>query len=146
VLERSKHFLKVVSRSPLTIICTSCLNDHDRSWPATLISSFPDDITIIEDALQDAYLKFFLLVRAGSSRIRSLNYLVVIARNCLVDELRKRRGRISFDEITRNDVERVSDYDNHHIENQIIIIAAMTKLDNRTRYILESYYLQDCPI
>jgi RNA polymerase sigma factor (sigma-70 family) len=135
-------------------ICNSTPTDSnlevlfERSRPfvaSMLISSFPEDLSIVEDALQDAYLKIFILLKGRRSQIRSVNYLIVIAKNCLVDELRKRRGRIHLDELTHNDLLQLSDSVDRHIENQIIIIAAMRRLDQRTRYVLDSYYLQGRP-
>jgi RNA polymerase sigma factor (sigma-70 family) len=110
---------------------------------ATLISSFPDEVGIVDDALQDAYLKMFVMLRGGpKSHVRSINYLVIIAKNCLVDELRRRRGRVNFDELTQDELMKLSNSESSRIENQIIIVATMTRLDQRTRYVLDSYYLQ----
>ncbi len=118
----------------------------ERSRPllaATLISSFPSDISIVEDALQDAYLKIFVMLKKRQLEIRSVNYLVVIAKNCLVDELRKRKGKVTLDELTQDEHPRYCDEDGSRAENLGIIIAAMTKLDQRTKFVLESYYLQE---
>ena len=72
---------------------------------ALLSSLYPNDSSIIEDALQAAFVKFLSLFRARSNREgKTLGYFVVIARHCLIDEVRRKRGRIAFDDFVDTQV------------------------------------------
>jgi RNA polymerase sigma factor (sigma-70 family) len=112
---------------------------------ALLIASFPHDVGIVEDALHSAVVKFLkILRRRDPGSIRSVNYFVVIAKNCLVDELRRRKGSIRLDELTQ--LELLSkDEGPQRTEAQVIVLAAMLQLDKRTRFVLQSYYIEERP-
>jgi RNA polymerase sigma factor (sigma-70 family) len=132
-----------------------CLQSHDERaldvffskvrpyLAALLIASFPQDVGIVEDALHSAVVKFLkILRRRAPGSIRSVNYFVVIAKNCLVDELRRRRGSVRLDELTHLELLH-KDEGPKRTEAQVIVLAAMLRLDKRTRFVLESYYIQE---
>jgi RNA polymerase sigma factor (sigma-70 family) len=111
---------------------------------ALLSSLYPNDASIIEDALQAAFVKFLSLFRARSNHgQKNLGYFVVIARHCLIDEVRKKRGRIAFDDFADMEIRQgIGDFDEKVIWH-IMVSAAMMQLDQRCRFVLESYYIQE---
>lgn len=111
---------------------------------ALLCSMYPQDASIIEDALQGAFVKFLSLFHSRCDHgEKSLGYFVVIARHCLIDEVRKKRGRIAFDELAESELKQNVENPDDEIIAHLLISAAMMHLDQRCRFVLESYYIQE---
>lgn len=118
---------------------------------AALVATYPRDLGIVEDAIQSSLIKYLDIFRRGRKRDshgREIKvteaYFLVVARNCLIDELRRRKGRVALDEI--REAEYTSIVDEHAPDGEgrmLVLNHAMLQLDRRCQYILDRYYIQE---
>ena len=113
---------------------------------ATLVGVYPGDVAIAEDAVQNALLKLLAMFKKGPPRKLTEGFFVVTARNSLLDELRRRKGQVAFDELVRQeptsmevttDEEEVFELRLHAVQEGI------AHLDPRCRFLLERYYIAE---
>ena len=94
----------------------------------------------VEDAYQSAFIKYLGILRDGKKTgINYEAYFVVVAKNCLLDELRKEGKRIPLDDIEEELL--AGEHGAAEVEAGIIILEAMSKLDRRCQFLLESHYI-----
>jgi RNA polymerase sigma factor (sigma-70 family) len=118
---------------------------------AALVATYPRDLSIVEDAIQSSLIKYLDIFRRGRKRDSggrdikiSEAYFLVVARNCLIDEVRRRKGRVALDEV--GEAEYVSIADESALDREARMLAlnhAMLQLDRRCQYILDRYYIQE---
>jgi RNA polymerase sigma factor (sigma-70 family) len=110
-----------------------------------LAATYSHDPSIVQDALQSAFVKYMKIFRKGhkSGRLR-LGYFIVVAKNCLIDELRRRKGQVPIDELAESELPIFQTVDiNERNERILLVQYAMTHLDARCQGILESYYIDE---
>lgn len=111
---------------------------------AILAAMYPQDYAIVEDALQAAFVKFLVLFKTNRDHgQKNVGYFVVIARHCLIDEVRKRRGRIAFDQLAESEMCQGVSSDEDVMWCHVVVSAAMMHVDQKCRFVLESYYIQE---
>lgn len=112
---------------------------------AALTATYSRDAGIVQDALQSAFVKYIEIFRKGkkSAKLR-LGYFIVVAKNCLIDELRRQKGQVPIDELAELEIplERTSDVQERE-DRMLFLQYAMTRLDPRCQSILESYYIDE---
>jgi RNA polymerase sigma factor (sigma-70 family) len=92
--------------------------------------------------LQSAFLKYINFFRKAENRDLAIGYFVVVAKNCLIDELRRRKGEVPIDEVAENELPFVQASSEDDREARMTLLQyAMLQLDPRCQYVLESYYI-----
>lgn len=108
---------------------------------ALLISLFPSEAALAEDAYQTSFLKFIQAFKSGRRPERELAYLIAIARNTFVDLIRKERRLRAYEDFLESAIpEGPSDFE--RVESQIDLLQAIARLDRRCQFVLERHYLQ----
>jgi RNA polymerase sigma factor (sigma-70 family) len=111
---------------------------------AALTSYHYGDPTLVEDAIQSAFVKFMKMFRESPRRPLRIGYFVVIARNCLIDELRGRKGHLSIDDLAESELAAAKVPALRDPDHRLTLIQhAMARLDSRCQFILESYYVNE---
>ena len=112
---------------------------------AALAAIYPRDLSVIEDALQNAFLKYLdIFRRAKKPRALSVGYFVVVAKNCLVDELRRRKGQIPIDDLAESELPNLPKADPSQREARMLLLQhGITRLDPRCQRILQTYYIEE---
>jgi len=111
---------------------------------AALTSRYYGDPTLVEDALQSAFLKFMSIFRETPKRPLNLGYFVVIAWNTLLDELRRRKGHLAIDELAESELPSIPAPSRQESNLRLSLIQhAITLLHPRCRFIIESYYINE---
>lgn len=111
---------------------------------AILVSTFSRDLSIVEDALQSAFVKFLIIFRSEQKVPLHIGYFVVIAKNCLIDELRRRKGYVSLDEVAETELPNIPAPEMNAPEIRMMLLQnALLQMDARCRFILESYYVNE---
>jgi RNA polymerase sigma factor (sigma-70 family) len=112
---------------------------------AALTATYSQDPTIVQDALQSAFVKYIEIFRKGKKSGKlQLGYFVVIAKNCLIDELRRRKGQIPIDELAQEEIPIHQTADTQNFEDRMVFLQyAMSRLDPRCQSVLESYYIDE---
>ena len=115
---------------------------------AALLATYSRDRETVQDALQSAFIKYMSIFKKGQEgRELSIGYFVVIARNCLIDELRRRKGQVPIDEIAESDLPSVPASDMDEGDTRMVLLQyAMMRLDPRCQFILESYYIDEMDV
>jgi RNA polymerase sigma factor (sigma-70 family) len=109
---------------------------------AALLATYTGDREIVRDALQSAFLKYINIFRKAENRNLSIGYFVVVAKNCLIDELRRHKGEIPIDEVAETELPSVQASSEDDREVRMTLLQyAMMQLDPRCRFVLESYYI-----
>jgi RNA polymerase sigma factor (sigma-70 family) len=111
---------------------------------ATLVGVYPGDVAVAEDAAHNAILKLLAMFKKGPPRKLTEGFFVVTARNSLLDELRRRKGQIAFDELVREETTSVetTTYEEEAFELRLRAVqAGIARLDPRCRFLLERYYI-----
>jgi RNA polymerase sigma factor (sigma-70 family) len=108
---------------------------------AVLTAMYPRDPTLAEDAYQSAFIKFIKIFRKGPrSGIFYPAYFVAVAKNCLIDEIRRGGKHVPLDEVFD---EHLALPEDERTEARVVILQALTKLDRRCEFILERYYIME---
>jgi RNA polymerase sigma factor (sigma-70 family) len=111
---------------------------------AALLATYTRDRETVRDALQSAFLKYINLFRKGEKRELSIGYFLVIAKNCLIDELRRRKGEVPIDEVAETELPSVQASQEEEREARMTLLQyAMLQLDQRCQCVLESYYIDE---
>jgi RNA polymerase sigma factor (sigma-70 family) len=111
---------------------------------ASLAGVYPGDVAIAEDAVQNTLLKLLAMFQKGPPRKLSEGFFVVAARNSLLDELRRRKGHVAFDElVSEAPASLETDADEKAVFELRLqeVQAGMARLDARCRFLLDRYYL-----
>lgn len=112
---------------------------------AALLATYSRDHETVQDALQSAFLKYIDIFRkGGKSSPPTLGYFVVVAKNCLIDELRRRKGQIPIDEVAESELPAFTPPDLvDRADRMLLLQSGMMRLDSRCQFILESYYIEE---
>jgi RNA polymerase sigma-70 factor, ECF subfamily len=111
---------------------------------AALTSRYSGDPSLVDDALQSASLKYLKIFQETPKRPLSVGYFIVVARNCLIDELRRRKGHLPIDEVAETDLPSVPATTADERDDRMLLVQhAMMQLDSRCQFILESYYIDE---
>lgn len=111
---------------------------------AALTSRYYGDPSLIEDALQSAFLKFMVIFRETPRRSLNIGYFVVVTWNSLMDELRRRKGHLAIDELAESELPNMPAPAAQELDHRLSLLQhAMTRLDSRCQFILQSYYLNE---
>ena len=98
------------------------------------------DPSMAEDAYQSAFVKYILIFRDGRDDAKNYaNYFLVIAKNLLIDELRRAKRIVNIYGVLSEDDGQVSE--DSRLVDKLTILEGMTRLSPRCQYVLESYYL-----
>ncbi len=113
---------------------------------AALLATYSRDQEIVKDALQSAFTKYIEIFRKGRGKSQELvvGYFVVVAKNCLIDELRRRKGHVPIDEVAESELPAFSAPDDDERASRMLLLQyGMMRLDSRCQFILESYYIDE---
>jgi RNA polymerase sigma factor (sigma-70 family) len=111
---------------------------------ATLLATYPQNPDIVDDALQSAAIKYIQIFQVGRKARLTEGYFIVIAKNCLVDELRRRKGHVPIDEVMETEIAwRPTEGVDPKEARMLLLQHALLKLESRCQFILESYYIQE---
>lgn len=110
---------------------------------AALLSVFSRDVGLVEDALQNACLKYLEIFTEKRDRPLSVGYFFVIARHSLIDELRRRKGHLPIDEVAERDLVAVPSANNDSSVKTLLVQHALMQMDSRCQFILQSYYINE---
>jgi RNA polymerase sigma factor (sigma-70 family) len=111
---------------------------------AILISIAPRESRLYEDAYQSAFVKFLEIFHAGrKAGVVYVAYFVAVAKNCLVDELRRESRHVPLDEVIDEEFGgmRVGVDEAHRREARLLLLQMMTRLSQRCQFMLERYYV-----
>ncbi len=104
------------------------------------------DPSLAEDAYQAAFIKFIALLRAGPRPgISYAPYFIAIAKNSLLDEMRRTRRHVSVDDFFAEIMKLPQPDERQRAEARIALLQAMMQLKPRCQCALESYYLAEMP-
>jgi RNA polymerase sigma factor (sigma-70 family) len=102
------------------------------------------DQSLVEDAYQAAFIRFIDLFRAGfRPEINYVPYFIAIAKNSLIDELRRARRHIPIDDIFEELINLPQPDERQRAETRIAILQAIMQLKPRCQFVLENYYLAE---
>lgn len=108
---------------------------------AILVALYRKDTAFAEDAYQSSLIKYIEVFRAGKKpEILYESYFVAIAKNSLLDELRKTAKHVSLEEI----LELPASPDRSRLdetETGIAFFEALSRLDRRCQFLIESFYI-----
>jgi RNA polymerase sigma factor (sigma-70 family) len=88
-------------------------------------------------------MRFIVLFREGPRSINYEAYFVAIAKNCLIDELRKVRGTVPFDDVFEVVTPGVDP--RARTEAKLELLLALEKLDARCRFAIQAHYIRGIP-
>lgn len=108
---------------------------------AILVSVYRRDIAFTEDAYQAALVKYIQIFREGRKEgVLYDAYFVAIAKNSLLDELRKAAKHVSLEQILPLPVSpQPSALD--EAEARLAFFEALSKLDRRCQFMIEASYI-----
>ncbi len=109
---------------------------------ASLLALYSREVGIVEDALQTACLKFLTIFRNKAHSNFSLGYFIVIARNCLIDELRRRKGHLPIDDVAEAELPSTSHTAGADLK-MLLMQNALLQMDVRCQFVLQSYYINE---
>jgi len=109
---------------------------------AALLAVYSRDVSVVEDALQDACLKYLAIFKKKPEGDFSIGYFIVVARHCLIDELRRRKGHLPLDDMTEAELPATnSSLDSYF--RMLMVQHALFKMDPRCQFVLQSYYINE---
>jgi RNA polymerase sigma factor (sigma-70 family) len=112
---------------------------------AVLVSLYRKDRSFIEDAYQSAFVKYLEIFRDGRRPgIAYDSYFVAIAKNALIDELRRHQKEVGLDVFLSSQ----GGYEPSEIgaaEAGVAFFEALGKLDRRCQFIIESHLVNGIP-
>lgn len=106
---------------------------------AILLSIRPE---FADDAYQSAFVRFILLFRSGRRPdVDYEAYFVAIAKNSLIDEIRRQQRFVPFDRVFDEELPDSGD-EMAQAELRVVLLQALTQLDTRCRFLIESFYIR----
>jgi RNA polymerase sigma factor (sigma-70 family) len=107
---------------------------------AILVSLYRRSTDYVQDAYQSAFIKYLQLFQKGKNpQIDYEAYFVAVAKNCLLDELRKQRKSVPLDEL---EDELVAHYGMaEQIEAGVMLFQGLSLLERRCQFLLEAHYV-----
>ena len=149
----------IASAADLDSIISSCFEHPDsvsdltafdaafRPYVMAILNSmYRGDPGLIEDSYQSAFIKFIQIFRAGSkANTNYIRYFIAVAKNCLIDEVRRMRRYVPIDEIFGADLSGMAVSEPGDSDAHLMILQGMELLPRRCQYILESYYIAEMP-
>lgn len=108
---------------------------------ATLVALYRKDPAFAEDAYQSALIKYIQIFRGGKKDGVAYDaYFVAIAKNALLDELRKTKKQAPLDEVLE-----LASYPQSSglgtAEAGIAFFEVLAKLDRRCQFLIEGFYI-----
>lgn len=112
---------------------------------AILASLYRRSPEYVQDAYQSAFVKYLGIFRNGrpDPSINYEAYFVAIAKNCLLDELRKERKVVPLDDLANELATHYSSVD--ETEAVVELFQALARLDSRCQFLLEAHYINSMP-
>lgn len=111
-----------------------------------LVSIAPDGSGLAEDAYQAAFIKYIEIFKSGRKPQNAVPYFIAIAKNCLIDELRRLQPYVPFDELIDEDFSAKNLDDTNRRDARMALLKGMSSLNQRCRFLLEQYYLKGTDI
>jgi RNA polymerase sigma factor (sigma-70 family) len=109
-----------------------------------LVALYRTDPSLAEDAYQSAFIRYIQIFKQGQKpSIDYEGYFVAIAKNCLIDEIRRLRHFVPIDQLVEEELALVKFRAIHPDEARIDLLRAISMLDARCRFILQSYYIEE---
>ena len=101
----------------------------------------PRGLDLVRDAYQSAFVKFLEIFRSPYDPRRNYPaYLIAVAKNCLVDEIRRTRKYVQIDEVFEELLgSEASGAD--VLEGRIAVLQAIDGLSVRCRFLLQRYFV-----
>jgi RNA polymerase sigma factor (sigma-70 family) len=108
---------------------------------AILVSLYRKDPAFVEDAYQSAFIKYIEIFSRGKKHgVVYDAYFVAIAKNSLLDELRRNAKEVPLEEILASPTAtRGAELDEQ--EAGIAFFQALSSLDRRCQFLIESFYV-----
>lgn len=102
--------------------------------------SLSGDAALSEDLLQETFLKALLSLSDSHTNVRA--WLYVVARNLYFNTFKKEKGKISLEEMQRNDDEDENTLLDELMrdENRRILYEAISSLESKKREVLQMQY------
>ena len=117
-----------------------------RPYLMAVLRKYYPDPCLAEDVYQSAFIKFIDLFRSGQRpRTHYEAYFVTIAKHCLVDELRRQRRSVPISKVCEEEITQAAANTIELTELRLFVHEAMNRLDRRSQFILETYYLRGMP-
>lgn len=111
---------------------------------AALLAAYPQNLNLVDDALQSAVVKYLRIFKGGRKARLNEGYFLVVAKNCLLDELRRRKGHLPLDEVAETEIASLPVEEADQKEARMLLLQhALLQLESRCQFILESYYIQE---
>lgn len=108
---------------------------------AILVSLYRKDTAFVEDAYQSAFIKYIRIFENGrKDGVVYDAYFVAIAKNSLLDELRRKSKQVHLDEMFSPLSSTPSSALNEQ-EAGIAFFQALSTLDRRCQFLIESFYV-----
>ena len=128
---------------------TEILSNFDAAFRphviAILASLYGNEADLAEDVYHTALIKFLDALR-GQRKLVNAAYFVAIAKNCLLDELRRGRRYVPFDEVIEQTVRPTERNLIEDADTRISILGSMVELSPRCQFVLERYYIGETSI
>jgi RNA polymerase sigma factor (sigma-70 family) len=132
--------------SPEDVDILTRFDDAFRPYLLRVLSRYCPDASLAADVYQAAFIKFMNLFKGGRRpRTNSKAYLVAIAKHSLIDEIRLQRRSVPVSEVCDGEITQTSPNEMQRAEVRLIVHQTMKRLDPRSQFILESYYLVGMP-
>jgi RNA polymerase sigma-70 factor, ECF subfamily len=102
------------------------------------------DRDLVEDIYQETFAKCIEMFRKGKTTGREYRpaYFVAMAKNCLIDSLRKKKRMESYDSLLAESMPLYDDRSADAEEDRIALQMALLALPPRDRYILEKHFFE----
>ena len=105
------------------------------------------DPSLAEDAYQTAFVKYIGIFREGPKPgIKYEPYFIVIAKNCLIDEIRRMKRNIPIDEVFYDEANQPETATTQDLDAKLFVLQGMMLLGRRCQFLLEGYYIAETPV